>query len=55
MAMHYSFKYCIDPKVPKTEEDIKAIAVEVGEGQSHYRMMKLAGSDLKMEEYNVNI
>ena len=26
--MQFSFKYCIDPKDPKSEEEIKAIAVE---------------------------
>ena len=28
MAMQFSFEYCIDPKDHKSEEDIKAIAVE---------------------------
>ena len=28
MAMQFSFKYCIDLKDHKSEEDIKAIAVE---------------------------
>ena len=28
MAMQFSFKYCIDPKDHKSEEEIKAIAVE---------------------------
>ena len=28
MAMQSSFKYCIDPKDHKSEEEIKAIAVE---------------------------
>ena len=28
MAMKFSFEYCIDPKDHKSEEDIKAIAVE---------------------------
>ena len=28
MAMQFSFKYCIDPKDQKSEEEIKAIAVE---------------------------
>ena len=27
-ALQFSFEYCIDPKVHKTKEDIKAIAVE---------------------------
>ena len=29
MAMQFSFKYCVDPKVHKSEEEYKAIAVEV--------------------------
>ena len=28
MAMPFSFEYCIDPKNHKSDEDIKAIAVE---------------------------
>ena len=28
MAIKFSLKYCIDPKDPKSEEEIKAIAVE---------------------------
>ena len=28
MAMQFSFKYCIDPKDHKSEEEIKSIAVE---------------------------
>ena len=28
MAMQFSFEYCIDPKDQKSEEEIKAIAVE---------------------------
>ena len=28
MAMQFSFKYCIDPKDRKSEEEYKAIAVE---------------------------
>ena len=28
MAIQFSFKYCIDPKVKKTEEDVKAIPAE---------------------------
>ena len=28
MAMQFSFKYCIDPKDRKPEEEYKAIAVE---------------------------
>ena len=28
MAMQFSFNYCIDPKDHKSEEEIKAIAVE---------------------------
>ena len=28
MAMQFSFKYCIDPKDHKSEEEYKAIAVE---------------------------
>ena len=28
MSMQFSFEYCIDPKDHKSEEDIKAIAVE---------------------------
>ena len=28
MAMQFSFEYCIDPKDHKSEEEIKAIAVE---------------------------
>ena len=53
--MQFSFEYCINPKVYKTEEDIKTIAVEGLAGQSPNRMMKLAGSDLKTEGYNLNI
>ena len=29
MAMKFSFKYCIDPKDYKSEDEYKAIAVEV--------------------------
>ena len=47
--MQFSFENCIDPKVHKTEEDIKAIAVEGSIGQTPNWMMKLARSDLKME------
>ena len=28
MAMQFSFEYCIDPKDHKSEEEIKAIAVD---------------------------
>ena len=28
MAMQFSFEYCIDPKDHKSEEEIKAVAVE---------------------------
>ena len=28
MTMQFSFKYCIDPKDPTSEEEIKVIAVE---------------------------
>ena len=48
MAMQFSLEYCIDPKVHRAEEDMKAIAVEVAIGQNPSRMKKLAGSDLKM-------
>ena len=55
MAIQFSLEYCIDHKGHKTEEDIKAIAVKGAVGQSPCRMMKLAGSDLKKEEYCWNI
>ena len=55
MAMPFSFKHSIDPKVHKIEEDIKAIAVEGDIGQSPNQMMKLAGSDLKTKGYYLNI
>ena len=55
MALQLSFKYCIVPKVHKTEEDIKAIAVEGDMGQSPNRMKKDSGSKLKTKSYHLNI
>ena len=49
MAMQFSFEYCIDPKEHKSEEEIKAIAVEGASGQSSSQML------CKMEEYHLNI
>ena len=48
MAMQFSFEYCIDPKDHKSEEEIKAIAVEGA-------MRPKALTGCKMEEYHLNI
>ena len=48
MAMQFSFEYCIDPKVHKTEEDIKSIAVEGAiQAKALTQCQGLAGSDLQ--------
>ena len=48
MAIQFSFKYCIDPKVHKTEEDIKAIAVGGAiKAKAPIGWQGLAGSDLQ--------
>ena len=48
--MQFSFKYCIDPKDHKSEEEIKAIEVEGAmRSKSSNRML------CKTEEYHLNI
>ena len=53
MAMQFSFKYCIDPKDYKSEEEYKAIAVWVPFGQSsNTGCQGLADSALRAQTYN---